>query len=118
MSLTTRSLIGLASGVLLGAAITATHNAFLQRLVFIIEPVGSVWVNALRMTIVPLVFSLLIAGVASAADAGSVGRIGVKAILLFILMLFAGATFAALVTPPLLSWLTVDPSTRFLLTQL
>ena len=111
MSMTTRSLIGLASGVLLGAAITATHNAFLQRLVFIIEPVGSVWVNALRMTIIPLVFSLLIAGVASATDASSVGRIGAKAFLLFILMLFAAATFAALVTPPLLSWLTVDPST-------
>lgn len=114
MSLTTRSLIGLASGVLLGAAITATHNAFLQRLVFIIEPVGSVWVNALRMTIVPLVFSLLMAGVASAADAGSVGRIGGKAILFFILMLLAAASFTALVTSPLLSWLTLDPSTRFL----
>jgi proton glutamate symport protein len=111
MSLTTRSLLGLASGILFGAAITATHNAFLHRLVFIIEPVGSVWVNALRMTVIPLVFSLLIAGVASATDAGSVGRIGVKAIVLFLLMLVAAATFAALVTPPLLSWLTVDPST-------
>jgi proton glutamate symport protein len=73
MSLTTRSLIGLGSGALVGAAITATHNAFLQKLVFIIEPVASVWVNALRMTVIPLVFSLLIAGAASAADAGSVG---------------------------------------------
>jgi len=111
MSLTTRSLIGLSSGALIGAAITATHNAFLQRLVFIIEPVASIWVNALRMTVIPLVFSLLIVGVASAADAGSVGRMGVKAILFFILMLFVAASFTALVTPPLLNQLTVDLST-------
>ncbi|HKA19381.1 MAG TPA: dicarboxylate/amino acid:cation symporter [Blastocatellia bacterium] len=111
MSLTTRSLIGLSSGALIGAAITATHNAFLQRLVFIIEPVASIWVNALRMTVIPLVFSLLIVGVASAADAGSVRRIGVKAILFFILILFVAASFTALVTPPLLNQLTVDLST-------
>ena len=110
MTLTTRSLLGLAAGIVGGAAISATQNASLQKLVFIIEPVGSMWVNALRMTVIPLVFSLLIAGIASAADTGTIGRIGVKAILLFLLMLVVAATFAVLATPPLLGWLLVDPS--------
>ena len=110
MTLTTRSLLGLASGILVGAVISATHNDALQRLALLIEPVGSMWVNALRMTIIPLVFSLLVVGIASAADTGAIGRIGVKAIALFLLLLVAAATFAALAAPPLLGWLTVDPA--------
>ena len=102
MTLTTRSLLGLASGILVGAVISATHNDALQRLALLIEPVGSMWVNALRMTIIPLVFSLLVVGIASAADTGAIGRIGVKAIALFLLLLVAAATFAALAAPPLL----------------
>lgn len=55
-----------------------------------ISALGALWLNALKMTIVPLVFSLLVTGIASIADAARTGRLAAKAILWFaILIVFA-----------------------------
>ena len=111
MSLGLRVLIGLVAGLLAGIAVSVSQNPSLFNLVSVIEPAGSLWVNALQMTVIPLVLSLLITAVTSTADVGVIGRIGAKAMLLFLTLLFAGATFAALVTPPLLAGLTIAPLT-------
>jgi Na+/H+-dicarboxylate symporter len=52
-----------------------------------IAPVGTLWLNAIRMTVIPLVVSLLITGVASAADVRSTGRLGKRTIFVFIMLL-------------------------------
>ena len=111
MSLSTRMLTGLVAGIAAGIAIAAFQTPFLIRLVSIIEPLGTLWVNALRMTLIPLVFALLVSGIASAVDTGLIGRVGVRAIVLFLFLLLLAAVFTALVTPPLLAWLTIDPAT-------
>ncbi len=61
----------------------------------LVVPVGTLWVNAIRMTVIPLVVSLLITGVASAADISTIGRIGGRTLVVFFTML-AGATAVAL----------------------
>jgi Na+/H+-dicarboxylate symporter len=44
-----------------------------------IKPVGDLFLNAINMIIVPLIFFSLIAGITSVSDPSSLGRMGVKA---------------------------------------
>lgn len=110
MSLTARVLIGLGAGLGAGLALGAFREPALLAVVPVIEPVGTLWVNAIRMTVIPLVVSLLIVGVASASDMRAVGRIGGRAVMLFVLLLAAAAALALVVVPPLLAWLRIDPA--------
>ncbi|MBV8159167.1 MAG: dicarboxylate/amino acid:cation symporter, partial [Dyella sp.] len=61
------------------------------------------WLNALQMTVVPLVFALVVVGVNTASDAAASGRIARRAIVAFILILVGGALFAAAAAPRLFS---------------
>jgi proton glutamate symport protein len=52
-----------------------------------IAPIGTMWINAIRMTVIPLVVSLLIVGVGSASDVKAIGRIGGRTLLMFLFLL-------------------------------
>ena len=70
------SLIVLAAlllGLLVGAWIQSTGNPQLLGTADVVQAFGGLWLNALRMTVIPLVFSLLVVGIASVADAGNCG---------------------------------------------
>jgi proton glutamate symport protein len=107
MSPANRVLVALAAGLVGGCAISVFGGPALFGLVSFVEPIGTLWVNAIRMTVIPLVVSLLIVSVAS-VDVGTVGRIGWRALLTFVALLGASALFAALVTPPLFARLPID----------
>jgi proton glutamate symport protein len=87
----TRVLVALGAALAGGAVISATGNDTLVRAADAIAPVGTIWINAIRMTVIPLVVSLLITGVASATDAASIGRTGGRTLLVFVLMLIGMA---------------------------
>ncbi len=87
MKETTRVLVALAAALICGIAIAASGNASLLRAVDFIVPVGTLWVNAIRMTVIPLVVSLLITGVASADDLRSIARIGGRSLVTFVALL-------------------------------
>lgn len=107
VSLTTRVLLGLFAGLGLGAAAAASHSAAAVRAAILIEPLGMLFINAIRMTVMPLVIASLIVAVISAPEMRVVGRVGGRALALFIACILFAATFAALATPPLLRWMTV-----------
>lgn len=92
----TRTLVALAAAIGLGALVAASGSAPLLHAADALAPVGTMWVNAIRMTVIPLVCSLLITGIASATDVGAIGRIGGRTLLVFGLLL---AGTAALVVP-------------------
>jgi len=106
-------LVALGAAIGGGIAIGASGNANLLNAADTISPLGVLWVNAIRMTVIPLVVSLLITGVASTADMKAIGRIGGRTLMVFILLLagtavvvmpFAPALFALLpqgARPPL-----------------
>ncbi|MBA3897384.1 MAG: cation:dicarboxylase symporter family transporter, partial [Sphingomonadaceae bacterium] len=50
-----RILIALVAGLLLGIACAAFAPAFVDPSASVVEPVGALWLNGLRMTIIPLV---------------------------------------------------------------
>ena len=82
MSLTVRVLIGLVLGFAVGFAANAV--AWLARVPVYVEPVGTLFINGIRMTVIPLVVASLVVGVAAAPNARTIGRLGGRAIALFV----------------------------------
>jgi proton glutamate symport protein len=109
MSPTARVLAGLAGGVAIGLALTAWLPVLARDVAIVAQPIGDLWLNALQMTVVPLVFALVVLGVASTSDAAVSGRTARRAIVIFLLLLSAGAAFAAVYAPFQLSLLPGDP---------
>ena len=107
MSLTTRVLIALVAGLAIGVIVSWSQQPTMLAAVSAVEPIGALWVNAIRMTVVPLVVSLLITGIAS-GSARSVGRIGGRALLLFVVLVSGTALLTAVAAPALLSLASFD----------
>ena len=107
-SLAARVLLALAAGIVLGGLLRAAEDPRVLEIPRAIEPVGQLWIRALQMTVIPLVVSLLVTGVGSAAAAGAVGRLGVLTGLLFLVLLALAAALGVVATVPLLAWLPID----------
>lgn len=105
MKESTRVLLALGAAVAAGTAISLSASTPLLNAADFIAPIGSLWVNAIRMTVIPLVVSLLITGVASASDVKSIGRLGGRTLLVFVLLLTGAAAVVIPLVPPLFSLL-------------
>jgi Na+/H+-dicarboxylate symporter len=110
MSLTTKVLLALLAGFGVGLALAAWDAPMAQTLLHIVEPVGTIFINAIRMTVIPLVVGSLIVGVSAAPDPRAVGRIGARALVLFVVVLAAAAAAGVLLGPPLFGLFSLDPS--------
>ena len=106
--LSVQVLIALVIGLLVGAGLQAIGDPRAVGVVETIEAFGGLWLNALRMTVVPLVFALIVVGVASVADAASTGRLAAKAIGVFVVLLLLAAVYGVLGTMGLLALWPVD----------
>jgi Na+/H+-dicarboxylate symporter len=96
-------------GLIVGAWLGRAGVSWLEPLLGVLEPIGTLWINAVRMTIIPLVVSLLIVAVASSGSLRSMGRLGGSALTFFVATLGAVALYTALFAPSLLSGLVIDP---------
>lgn len=110
MSRATRILLALVIGLALGIGAAASGGAWVEASISAAEPIGKLWLNALQMTIIPLVVSLLITGIAAGAEAARSSRLAARAILLFILLLALSSIIAAVLTPMLLSLWPLPPA--------
>ncbi|MDT8879368.1 dicarboxylate/amino acid:cation symporter [Halomonas saccharevitans] len=70
-------LAGLALGILAGALMGEDASVF--------KPIGDVFISAIKMLIVPLVFSTLVVGITAMRDPQKMGRIGVRTIGLYLI---------------------------------
>ncbi|MEX2571326.1 MAG: dicarboxylate/amino acid:cation symporter [Gemmatimonadota bacterium] len=104
-------LLALVLGLGAGVVVAAVPNPALLALVSVIEPVGTLWINALRMVVVPLVVSLLVVGVASIADLRAVGRIGGRSLATWVLLLLVSGVIGLTLVPFLFSGLSIDAAT-------
>ena len=110
MSQTTRVLTGLVAGIVIGILLAWGDASLAHTVAGIVEPFGKLWLNALQMTVVPLVFSLVVVGINQAADAAQSGRVARRALISFVVLLTAAASMAALLAPLALSMLQPDPA--------
>lgn len=112
MSLTTRVLIALLAGLGAGLLVSASGMPALDTAVRWIEPAGTLFINAIRMTVIPLVVGSLVAGIAAAPDPRALRRVGARATVIFLVTLFAGAVVAAIVAPAVFARLAIDPAAQ------
>jgi len=96
-------LLGLGAGLGAGAVLHAVEAPGEAELVGAAEAIGGVWLDALRMTIIPLVFALLVTGMARAAESVGRGGLAARALLTFGGGLLLAASLTALLTPALLA---------------
>ena len=96
-------LVALAAGLIIawsqnpaGLAVTAA-----------LEPVGAIWVNAIRMTVVPLVVSLLVTSIAGSTP-GRLGSVGGRALGWFLALVAGASLLGGLAGPILLSGMPTD----------
>src|SRR5438128_4846443 len=110
MTLALRVLIGLVAGFLLGLAMAGSSSGAAATAINILGPVGTIFVNLIRMTVVPLVVSMVIASVGSMASSGVLGRTGVRAVLIAVGLLGAAALASVLIAQPTLAHISIDPA--------
>ena len=116
MTLTVRVLIGLVAGFLLGVALAGRTSPIAMSILSILTPVGTIFVNLIRMTVIPLVVSMLIATVGGTASRG-LGRTGMRAVAISIALLTTAAVASVLVANPILARLSIDQSAAALSRQ-
>ena len=108
MSLTSRVLAGLIGGFALGLALTSAAPAAAASVLVIATPIGTVFVNLIRMTVIPLVMSMLVANVGAMTASQSLGRAGTRAAIIAITMLVITAVATVVVASPVLARLHID----------
>src|SRR3954469_17938007 len=108
MSLTSRVLIGLVAGFVLGLALAGSSSPAVSTLLAVVAPVGTIFINLIRMTVIPLVASMLVASVGSLASSGALGRAGARAAVIAVVTLAITATATVLIATPVLSRLQID----------
>jgi proton glutamate symport protein len=104
-------LAALIAGLFLGAAVGDGAPLLADAA----DVVGTIWLNGLRMTVIPLVVALLITGIVRTADAASAGKTATRSAITMIGLLWAVTIMAALVTPLLLDiWPAPEGGKAFL----
>ena len=81
LNLTTKIFLGLILGIIAGFILQGAPEIAETY----IKPFGTLFINMIKMIIVPLVFSSLVVGAASIGDIKSLGRIGGKTVLYYLL---------------------------------
>jgi len=103
-------MLGLVAGLGIGAAVAAT-GVSAGPIAAAADVVGTMWISAILMTILPLVVSKLIVSIAGHEDGRTLGRAGRRAAVLIVGLQVATAVLAAAVMPPVFAWLPIDPAT-------
>ena len=87
LGLTSKIFIGMGLGVLLGIIIRSLSNGVIKDTIFldgILNVLGTGFINAIKMLVVPLVFASITCGVASLSNIKSLGRIGGKTLMFYL----------------------------------
>jgi Na+/H+-dicarboxylate symporter len=102
-------LAALALGLAAGAGVGASAVAPLRTAGELAEALGLLWLDALRMTVVPLIFCLIVTAIAAVADAAATGRLAARALLLFAVLIITAALYGVFATQGLLALWPIAP---------
>ena len=103
MSNATRILLALVVGLILGIVSADFSPVTANTLAAIADPIGTLWLHGLRMTIVPLVVALLITGIAQTAQAARAGRMAARTLVGIVGLMSFSAIMGAILTPTFLA---------------
>ena len=108
MSTAFGGLVGLLAGFLLGLGLAFVPTPATATIVGLFATAGAIFIDLIRMTVLPLVTSLLVTSLGSAAGSSGLGRAGVRAVIAGALLLIAAMTLSLVVARPLLERVQVD----------
>ena len=91
-----RVLLALSIGLALGVSL-ATWGDASSRLLAFADVIGTLWTNAIRMTVIPLVAALTIASVAGTGASADLGRAMGRAFVVFLVLLVVGGILALVI---------------------
>ena len=92
------ALAALIVGLATGAMVAGIQTEFRSGALAVASFVGTLWLNALKMTVIPLVVALLVTGIAKSAEAAQAGRIAGRSVLWIVIICTASAIFGAVLT--------------------
>src|SRR5208283_3762920 len=99
--------------VLMAVVIGSLIGRFFPRTGVALKPLGDAFVSLIRMMIAPVIFCVIVQGIASMSDLKKVGKVGVKTLIYFELVstlaLMIGIVVALLIHPG--AGLNIDPAT-------
>ncbi len=109
MNLSIRILIGLALGLVMGVVASVYQSSSLITLSGWSEPIGKLWVNSIRMTVIPLLMALLITSIAGQKNTNNAAKLGAKSLGFFVVAIAISSFMVFVLAPPLLSIFSIDP---------
>src|SRR4029453_5070805 len=89
-------LLALVAGLGLGAGAAMLGDGRREPALKVSNMVGGLWLDALKMTVIPLIVALLVTGVARGAEAARAGRIAGRSVLWFVIICTISAIFGTL----------------------
>ncbi len=95
-------LAALVGGLILGAFAQSLDPGFREPLVRTANAIGGLWLDGLKMTVVPLIVALLVTGISSGSDSARAGGIAGRSFLWFVAVLSFSAIVGGLVMPALI----------------
>ena len=95
-------LSSLVAGMLLGVGVEMISVPWGTASLPYVEWIGLLWLNALKMTIIPLIVALLITGITATADAARAGKLAGRAVAIFVGANLVAGLMTLLVLPLLL----------------
>ncbi|MEO5611485.1 MAG: cation:dicarboxylase symporter family transporter [Sphingomicrobium sp.] len=89
-------LVALLLGLVAGAGAAALGDGLREPALQASNMVGGLWLNALKMTVIPLIVALLVTGVAKGAEAARAGRIAGRSVVWIVVVCTLSAIFGTL----------------------
>ena len=96
-------LAALFAGLLLGAMMATVGDGLRDPAVRFASTIGGLWLDALKMTVIPLIIALLITGIVGGADAARAGGVAGQSFAWFVAVLTGSAIFGAVTMIALLN---------------
>lgn len=109
MSKSVSILVGLVLGLVFGASLSYSESSVLQGTLALTEPLGLMWINAIRMTVIPLLVALLVTSIAGRRETGLVARVGIQTFGLFFFLVAISGLTALVAAPYLLQSISISP---------
>ncbi|WP_118856761.1 dicarboxylate/amino acid:cation symporter [Sphingomonas mesophila] len=99
-----RILAALVVGIAAGVLVSASGDGWRDPAVRWAGAIGGIWLDALKVTVIPLIVALLVSGIVGGARAAAGGGVAGRSILWFVVVLTLSAAFGGLAMPALLSF--------------
>jgi len=112
MQLYTKILLGLILGTVIGFVANVGNITWLQSILISLEPLGTAFIRAITMIVVPLVVASLMVGTASLGDLAKLGRIGGKTVAFYLCTTAVAVTIGLIVSNVFKPGSRIDDSTR------